>query len=115
VVDDAHNPMTPARRPVGNTLKNGVVGGDPTLASRCGARNRRGMPCGCPALRGRQRCQRHGGRSTGPRTAEGIERMRAAKTKHGGRSRDMQELLRRARRLLAAADAVAAASEDSMP
>ena len=41
--------------------------------------------------------------------------MRAAKTKHGGRSRDMQELLRRACRLLDAADAVAAASEDGMP
>jgi glucans biosynthesis protein len=34
-------------------------------AKRCGARNRRGMPCGCPALKGRKRCRLHGGHSPG--------------------------------------------------
>ena len=29
------------------------------------------------------RCRMHGGKSTGPRTAEGLERMRAARTRHG--------------------------------
>jgi hypothetical protein len=29
------------------------------------------------------RCRLHGGLSTGPKTAEGIERIRRAKTKHG--------------------------------
>jgi hypothetical protein len=29
------------------------------------------------------RCRMHGGMSTGPRTAEGIERIRASRTKHG--------------------------------
>jgi hypothetical protein len=29
------------------------------------------------------RCQLHGGKSTGPRTPEGIERIRRAVTKHG--------------------------------
>ena len=31
----------------------------------------------------------HGGFSTGPRTPEGLARLRAAKTKHGGRSVEM--------------------------
>ena len=29
------------------------------------------------------RCRMHGGCSTGPKTAEGIERIRKARTKHG--------------------------------
>ena len=28
---------------------------------RCGARNRRGMPCQSPAVKGRARCRFHGG------------------------------------------------------
>jgi len=32
---------------------------------RCGARNRAGQPCRCPAIRGRLRCRLHGGRSPG--------------------------------------------------
>ena len=51
-------------------------------APRCGARNRAGNPCRAPAMPN-GRCQMHGGKSTGPRTAEGLERMRRAKTKHG--------------------------------
>ena len=53
------------------------------LASRCGARTRAGCPCRAPAIRGKQRCRMHGGRSTGPRTAEGLARLRAARTVHG--------------------------------
>jgi hypothetical protein len=30
-------------------------------APRCGARNRRGKPCQCPAVRGKARCRMHGG------------------------------------------------------
>lgn len=42
-------------------------------APRCGARNRAGTPCQCPAMRDRKRCRLHGGKSTGaPRgTANG--------------------------------------------
>jgi len=43
------------------------------------------------------RCRMHGGRSTGPRTAEGLARLRAARTIHGGRSakaRDLRALIR---------------------
>jgi hypothetical protein len=34
-------------------------------AARCGARNRAGRPCQCPAIRGRSRCRLHGGLSPG--------------------------------------------------
>jgi hypothetical protein len=33
----------------------------------------------------------HGGGSTGPRTAEGLERLRAARTIHGGRSAEARQ------------------------
>ncbi|HJS84630.1 MAG TPA: HGGxSTG domain-containing protein [Acetobacteraceae bacterium] len=40
------------------------------------------------------RCRMHGGKSTGPRTAEGIERIRKAHTVHGRYSAEMRELRR---------------------
>jgi hypothetical protein len=40
-------------------------------APRCGARNRTGTPCQCPAIRGRPRCRLHGGRSSGAPTGTG--------------------------------------------
>lgn len=64
------------------TLKNGNPSGDFATSARCGAKNRRGSPCQCPAMPNR-RCRLHGGLSTGPRTPEGIERIRKALTKHG--------------------------------
>ena len=54
---------------------------------RCGAKTRQGTPCQNPAIKDRARCKLHGGRSTGPRTAEGKARAAAAHTKHGRRSR----------------------------
>jgi hypothetical protein len=63
-------------------LKNGNPPGDFSKAPRCGAKTRRGSPCRCPAMKN-GRCRLHGGLSTGPRTAEGIERIRRAVTKHG--------------------------------
>jgi hypothetical protein len=56
------------------------------LAARCGARTRGGCPCRAPAIRGKLRCRMHGGRSTGPGTAEGMARLRAARTVHGAYS-----------------------------
>ncbi len=38
------------------------------------------------------RCRMHGGASTGPRTAEGLERIRQARTMHGGYGAILQEL-----------------------
>jgi hypothetical protein len=63
-------------------LRNGNRPGDFSKAARCGARNRRGASCQCPAM-ANGRCRLHGGLSTGPRTPEGIERIRQAVTKHG--------------------------------
>lgn len=43
----------------------------------------------------------HGGKSTGPRTAEGLERMRRAKTRHGSYSAEHLRLMRYIRDLAA--------------
>ena len=72
------NPMPP----VGNRLRHGVRGGDPTKAARCGARTRSGDPCRQPAMPN-SRCRMHGGASTGPRTADGLARLQEARTRHG--------------------------------
>jgi len=63
-------------------LKNENPTGDFSKAPRCGAKTRRGSPCQSPAM-ANGRCRMHGGLSTGPKTAEGIERIRRAVTKHG--------------------------------
>ena len=63
-------------------LRNGNPRGNPNLAPRCGAKARSGLPCRAPAMKN-GRCQMHGGKSTGPRTAEGRARMAAAHTTHG--------------------------------
>lgn len=87
-------------------LKNGNRGGDLSKVRRCGARTRGGTPCQCPAMRS-GRCRLHGGKSTGPRTPEGLERLRKARTKHGrysaaakAESQSVRGLLAEARSLL---------------
>jgi hypothetical protein len=87
-------------------LQNSNPPGDPSKAPRCGAKTRRGSFCQCPAM-ANGRCRLHGGLSTGPKTAEGIERIRRAVTKHGrysntakGERRDLRTLLREARAML---------------
>ncbi len=74
---------TPSPDPAGQKRR-----GNPNLglAPRCGARTRAGCPCRAPAISGRLRCRMHGGRSTGPRSAEGMARLRTARTLHGGYS-----------------------------
>ena len=88
-------------------LKNGNRSGDFSKAPACGARTRRGAPCRARAM-ANGRCRMHGGLSTGPRTAAGIERIRRARTIHGRRSTQaraeravLRELIRRSRELLA--------------
>ena len=69
---------------------------------RCGARTRSGSTCKSPAMpNGRYRM--HGGKSTGPRTPDGLARMRRAKTRHGGYSEEHRRLMRYIRALDAAA------------
>jgi len=64
--------------------------GNPNLAliPRCGALTRAGCPCRAPSIHGKPRCRMHGGRSTGPRTAEGRARIAVARTTHGGYGAD---------------------------
>jgi hypothetical protein len=69
------------------TLKNGNRPGDPNAGPRCGAKTRQGGRCQAPAMPN-GRCRLHGGKSTGPRTAEGLERCRTANWKHGRYSRE---------------------------
>jgi len=58
---------------------------------RCGARARNtgGLPCKAAAM-ANGRCYHHGGKSTGPRTTEGLERSRKANWKHGRYSREVK-------------------------
>jgi hypothetical protein len=59
-------------------------------APRCGARSKRtGNPCRGAAMPN-GRCKVHGGKSTGPRTPEGLERSRRANWKHGHFSREAE-------------------------
>jgi hypothetical protein len=88
-------------------LKNGNPPGDLSMVKRCGAKTRRGTACQCPAMRN-GRCRLHGGLSTGAKTAEGIERIRQAVTKHGRYSKrareeraEYRDLLRQFRQMLA--------------
>jgi hypothetical protein len=87
-------------------LKNNNPPGDLAKASRCGAKTRKGTPCMGPAMKN-GRCRLHGGKSTGPRTPEGLERSRKANWKHGNYSaeskslqRCITSLLRETRRIL---------------
>src|SRR6516225_9897144 len=59
-----------------------------SAAPRCGARSKRtSKPCRAAAMPN-GRCKVHGGKSTGPRTPEGLERSRRANWKHGHYSRE---------------------------
>ena len=96
--------MNPMRR---GRLKNGNTSGDFSKAPRCGARTRSGEACRSAAMTN-GRCRMHGGLSTGPKTAEGLERSRRANLRHGNYSaaakrlqREMRELIRGSRTLLA--------------
>ncbi len=76
-------------------LKNGNPAGDYLRSPRCGARTRAGGCCRQPAM-ANGRCRMHGGLSTGPRTPAGLARCRAARLKHGYRSRELIGLRSRA-------------------
>lgn len=71
------------------------------IEAKCVARNRAGTRCG-NRPRPNGRCRFYGGLSTGPRTTEGLERMRAAKTIHGAygaEARDSRRLFNRLKKL----------------
>ena len=50
---------------------------------RCGARTKAGGECQRPAVKRTGRCTRHGGKSTGPRTQAGRDKIAALHTAHG--------------------------------
>ena len=62
---------------------------------RCEARTRKGTACQRPAYKHNHRCRLHGGRSTGPRTAEGLARLIASKIKHGKFTKERREAAKR--------------------
>lgn len=84
-------PSSPLRR---GRLRHGNPSGDYAKAPRCGARTRSGGACRQPAMPN-GRCRMHGGKSTGPRTAEGLARARRARWKHGCYSGEVRALISR--------------------
>ena len=65
-------------------LKNGNPPCDLQKLPRCRARAKStGKRCGNPAMKVKRVCWIHGGRSTGPRTLEGLERSKMANWRHG--------------------------------
>jgi hypothetical protein len=70
------------------------TGGGKIRCRRCVAKSvHTNEQCGRPALKtsSTQKCQYHGGRSTGPRTAEGKARIAALHTVHGEETRAKRE------------------------
>ncbi|MGA2468667.1 MAG: HGGxSTG domain-containing protein [Thermodesulfobacteriota bacterium] len=57
----------------------------------CGAKTRAGTHCKNWGMPKNGRCRMHGGKSTGPRTPEGLERIRKANWKHGRYSKEERE------------------------
>ena len=81
----------------GNEIGSATRFGPEWAGQRCGARTKTGAPCQRPAVKRTGRCTRHGGRSTGPRTAEGRARIAAAHTTHGRQTKEARaETKRRA-------------------
>jgi len=66
----------------------------------CGAKSKRtGFSCRQPAMKN-GKCRLHGGKSTGPRTAKGLLRVKQSKTKHSFYSKEANEERRQVRVLI---------------
>ena len=55
---------------------------------RCGAKTRRGTACLKPALKGKTRCQLHGGKASGARTIAGRQKLSDSQLRHGKYTKD---------------------------
>ena len=65
-----------------------ILAGGRIRCRRCQALSKRSREqCKKAAMHGKQVCRTHGGRSTGPKTPEGRQRIADAKTVHGDESR----------------------------
>jgi hypothetical protein len=76
-----------------NKLQSMLTGGGRITCARCLASSTRtGQQCGRPALKTSktQKCQFHGGRGSGPKTAAGRARIAAALTVHGTETRALR-------------------------
>lgn len=70
-----------------------VTGGGRIRSRRCKAKSSRTkLQCAKPALKGKGVCGHHGGYSTGPRSKEGKDRIRAAYLKHDKESPEQPRL-----------------------
>jgi hypothetical protein len=62
---------------------------------RCCARTKSGGACQRPAVKRTGRCSRHGGKSTGPRTQAGRDKIAALHTTHGRLTKEKREAARK--------------------
>ncbi len=74
------------------------------LSPRCGAKTRKGKPCRSPAMPN-GRCRMHGGKSTGPKTEAGRKRCSEARLIHGFYSKEYQEIISTANKIIKEAKA----------
>jgi hypothetical protein len=94
-----------------------VTAGGKIVCVRCAAKSKRsGEQCKKPAMRGKAVCDFHGGRSTGPKTAEGKSRQRAAVLKTGNYTKKaMEDKARSVRVLHGLEDAMYVLNMTTMP
>ena len=65
-----------------------VIAGGHITCNQCQATSKRSrQSCKAPAMKGKNVCKTHGGRSTGPKTEAGRQRCAEAKTIHGRETR----------------------------
>jgi hypothetical protein len=86
-----------------NVIPTLITGGGQITCARCTAKSKRsGEQCKKPALKTSctQKCQFHGGRSTGPKTQAGKDRQRVAVTKTGAFTKQAAEDRARSMRVL---------------
>jgi hypothetical protein len=76
-----------------------LTAGGHIRCNQCQAKSKRsGNQCRSPAMRSSNVCRFHGGKSSGPKTVQGIQRCAAAKTIHGfetGKTRTERALVMR--------------------
>jgi len=69
--------------------------------SRCTAKSKRsGKQCKNWAMRKKSRCRFHGGKSTGPKSQAGRERIRTLHYQHGLRSKEAEKRQKETRQLI---------------
>jgi len=91
IISEGFPPTMDMERPMTTFL---TLGGR-IRCRQCAARSKRTkMQCRSPALKGKQVCRIHGGKSTGPKTDAGRQRIAAANTVHGRETREIRSARR---------------------